>query len=138
MSLSPTPLDSAYRQAERTLRKPSTAVWLRGVSVRTGHFDEALSFYVQSVGLTLGGVDIHPLTAQARAHLLDGEGRRVLDLVEAEGAAGHVGEIGFVVPRRVFALLRSRLDVQGIDYTEAGDALYLHDPDGTLLRVEAL
>ena len=138
MSLSPTPLDSAYRQAERTLRKPSSAVWLRGVSVRTTRFDDTLAFYVQAVGLTLGGMDVHPLTARTRAHLLDGEGHRVLDLVEADGDARRPGEISFGMPRRVFALLRSRLDVQGVAYTDAGGALYLSDPGGTALRLEAL
>ena len=138
MSLSPTPLDSAFRQAERALRKPSTAVWLRGVSVGTARFDEALAFYVQTVGLTLGGVDVHPLTARARAHLLDAEGRRVLDLVEADDGGRGPTEIAFGVPRRVFALLRSRLDLQGTDYADAGGALYVEDPDGTTLRVEAL
>ena len=138
MSLSPTPLDSAFRQAERALRKPSTAVWLRGVSVGTARFDESLAFYVQALGLTLGGVDVHPLTARARAHLLDAEGRRVLDLVEADDGARGPSEIAFGVPRRVFALLRSRLDLQGADYADAGGALYVEDPDGTTLRVEAL
>ena len=138
MSPSPPALDSAFRQAERALRKPSTAVWLRGVSVATARFDEALAFYVQTVGLTLGGVDVHPITAQARAHLLDAEGRRVLDLVEAEGAGRGPGEIAFGVPRRVFALIRSRLDLQGADYADAGGAITVADPDGTTLRVEAL
>lgn len=138
MSLSPTPLDSAYRQAERTLRKPTTAVWLQGVSVRTARFDDTLSFYVRAIGLTLGGVDVHPLTSRARAHLLDGEGRRVLDLIEADGDARRPSEIAFGMPRRVFSLLRSRLDVQDIDYTDVGDALYIRDPGGTALRVEVL
>ncbi|MDT0631614.1 hypothetical protein RQM47_11470 [Rubrivirga sp. S365] len=138
MSLSPTPLESAARQAERALRKPSTAVWLRGVSVRTARLDEALAFYVQTLGLTLGGVDAHPLTARARAHLLDAEGRRVLDLVETDGDRRGPDEIAFGVPRRVFALVLSRLDLQGADYADVGGALYVADPDGTTLRVEAL
>lgn len=138
MSLSPIAHRSAFRQAERALRKPSTAVWLRGVSVGTARFDESLAFYVQTVGLTLGGLDAHPVTARARAHLLDAEGRRVLDLVDAEGGGRGPSEIAFGVPRRVFALLRSRLDLQGADYTDAGGALYVEDPDGITLRVEAL
>ena len=138
MSLSPAPLDSAFRQAERALRKPSTAVWLRGVTVGTARFDDALAFYVQTLGLTLGGVDVHPLTARAEAHLLDAEGRRVLALVEASGARRGPEQIAFGVPRRVFALLRSRLDLQDVDYADVGDALYVEDLDGTTLRVEAL
>ena len=138
MSLSPAPLDSAYRQAERALRKPSTAVWLRGVSVGTARFDEALAFYVGTLGLTLGGLDVHPVTARARARLLDAEGRPVLGLVETAGDRRGPEEIAFGVPRRVFTLLRSRLDLQGVDYTDAGGALYLEDLDGTTLCVEAL
>ena len=138
MSLSPTALDSAFRQAERALRKPSTAVWLRGVTVGTTRFDDALAFYVQTLGLTLGGVEVHPLTARAQAHLLDAEGRRVLALVESAEERRGPEQIAFGVPRRVFALLRSRLDLQGVDYTDAGSALTVEDLDGTTLRVEAL
>ncbi|WP_420457574.1 VOC family protein [Rubrivirga sp.] len=139
MDLHPTALDSAYRQAERALRKPSSAVWLRSVSVRTARFDEALDFYVTALGLTLGGLDVHPLTARPRAHLLDAEGRRVFELVEADGDAGRgAHELAFGMPRRTVTLLRARLDLQGIAYTSTAGALYLRDVDGTLLRVEAL
>lgn len=138
MSLSTTPLDSAFRQAERTLRKPSSAVWLRSVSVGTTHFDDALTFYVQTLGLTLGSVDVHPVTARTQAHLLDAEGHQVLDLIESDREVRGPEQIAFGVPRRVFALLRSRLEVQGIDYCDAGSALYLDDLDGTRLRLEAL
>ena len=137
MSLSPAALDSAYRQAERALRKPSSAIWLRAVSLRTARFDEALDFYTQALGLTLGDVGADPLTARVRAQMLDAEGRPVLQLVEADEAGG-VGELAFGMPRRTVALLRSRLDLQGVRYTDAGGALYVADPDGTTLRVEAL
>ena len=137
MSLSPTALDSAYRQAERALRKPSSAIWLRGVALRTARFDEALRFYVHSLGLTLGGVDVDPLSSRVRAQMLDAEGRPALQLVEADEAGG-VRELVFGMPRRTVALLRSRLDLQGVRYAEVGAALYVEDPDGTTLRVEAL
>ena len=139
MDLSTAPLNSAYRQAERALRKPSSAIWLRSVCVRTTRFDEALDFYVTALGLTLGGLGVHPLTAQPRAQMLDAEGNRVFELVESQDdAARGVHELSFGMPRRVVALLRARLDLQDIDYTDAGGSLYLRDVDGTLLRIEAL
>ena len=139
MSPSTAALDSAFRQAERALLKPSSAVWLRGVCVRTARFDEALEFYVATLGLTLGGLGVHPLTARPRAQLLDAEGHQVLELVESDGAeARGVHELAFGVPRRVVALVRARLDLRGIEYTDAAGVLYLRDVDGTLLRIEGL
>lgn len=140
MSLTHASLDSAYRQAERTLRKPSSAIWLRSVCVRTTRFDEALDFYVTALGLTLGSLGVHPLTAQPRARLLDAEGHHVFELVESAGDGGRgVHELAFGMPRRTVTLLRSRLDLQGIDYTDTGSgSLMLRDVDGTLLRIESL
>ena len=139
MSLSSVSLDSAYRQAERTLRKPSTAVWLRSVCVRTARFDEALDFYVNALGLTLGGLGVHPLTAQPRAQLLDAEGNGVFELVESDDPqARGVHELAFGMPRRVVTLLRARLDLHGVEYRDTGAGLALRDVDGTLVRIEAL
>lgn len=139
MSPTTAALDSAYRQAERTLRKPSSAVWLRSVCVRTARFDDALDFYVSALGLTLGGLGVHPLTAQPRAQLLDAEGNEVFELVESNDAqAQGVHELAFAMPRRVLLLLRARLDLQGVSYQDVGAGLYLRDVDGTLLRIEAL
>lgn len=139
MDLHTPSLDSAYRQAERTLRKPSTAVWLRSVSVHTARFDQAVDFYVTALGLTLGGLDAHPLTSRPRAQLLDAEGRRVFELVEADAdTVRGAHELVFGMPRRTVTLLRARLDLQRIDYTSTAGAVYLRDVDGTLLRIEAL
>ena len=139
MSVSAAALDTAYRQAERALRKPSSAVWLRGVCVRTTRFDEALAFYVNTLGLTLGDVGVHPLTTQARAQLLDAEGNRVFELVDStDDSARGVHELAFAMPRRTVTLLRSRLDLQSVDYTDVGGSIYFRDVDGTLLHIEAL
>ncbi len=139
MDLSLHARDSAYRQAERALRKPSSTVWLRSVCVRTTRFDQALDFYVTALGLTLGGLGVHPLTAQPRAQLLDAEGNRVFELVESDDdSARGVHELAFGMPRRTVTLLRARLDLQGVDYKEVIGGLYLRDVDGTLLRIEAL
>ncbi|MEM1115359.1 MAG: VOC family protein [Bacteroidota bacterium] len=138
MPLSHASLDSPLRQAERALRKPSSAIWLRSVCVRTTQFDDALDFYVNTLGLTLGSVGVHPLTAQPRAQMLDAEGHEVFELVDSDDEARGVHELAFGMPRRTVTLLRARLGVQGIDYTDAGDTLYFRDVDGTLLRIEAL
>lgn len=139
MPLSLRPLDSPLRQAERALRRPSSAVWLQSVTVRTARFDDALAFYVNLLGLTLGGVDVHPLTAQPRARMLDGEGRDVFELVESdEPTAAGTHELAFGMPRRTVTLLRSRLNLQDVPYTDAGSSLSLTDVDGHPLRIVAL
>ena len=139
MSPSTAPLDSAFRQAERALRKPSSAIWLRSVCVRTTRFDEALAFYVNTLGLTLGAVGVHPVTTQPRAQMLDAEGHEVFELVETDDeAARGVHELAFGMPRRTVTLLRARLKAQGIDYHDLGGTLYVQDVDGTLLRIVSL
>lgn len=139
MPLSFSVSESPLRQAERALRKPSSTVWLQSVCVRTTRFDEALDFYVRILGLTLEGVSIHPLTSAPRAKMLDAEGNQVFELVEAEGTAVRgVHELAFGMPKRTWHLLRARLSMQGVEYTEAGDSLWMEDVDGTTLRIEAL
>lgn len=127
------------RQAERAFRRPSSAVWLRAVSLRTSRFDDALAFYVSALGLTLGAVEVHPLTARASARLLDAEGHDVFELVDDEtaGAAGH-HELAFAMPRRTVTLLRARLEGLGVACSAAGTGLSFCDPDGSRIRVEAL
>ena len=139
MPLSTALLDSPMRQAEQALRRPSSAVWLRSVCLRTSRFEESLAFYVTALGLTLGSVDVHPMTSSMSARLLDAEGQSVFELVDAADAAapGH-HEFTFGMPRRTVTLLRSRLDGMGVSCTESGGALCFHDPDGLRLRVEAL
>ena len=131
--------ESPYRQAERALRKPSSTVWLQSVCVRTTRFDEALDFYVRILGLTLDGVGVHPLTSAARAKMLDAEGNQIFELVEATGdAVRGVHELAFGMPRRTWHLLRARLSMHHVNYTEAADSLWLEDVDGTTLRIQAL
>lgn len=131
--------DAAYRHAERAFRKPSSAVWLRSVCVRTARFEEALQFYVNALGLTLGDVVVHPTTTVARATLLDAEGREVLTLVESDDASARgTHTLTFGMPKRTVMLLRSRLDLQDVDYACVGATLQVHDVDGTLLQIEGL
>ena len=78
-------------------------------------------------------------TSAPRAKMLDAEGNQVFELVEAEGDAMRgVHELAFGMPKRTWHLLRARLAMQGVDYTEAGQSLWLEDVDGTTLRIEAL
>ena len=139
MPFSPTLLDSPLRQAERALRRPSSAVWLRAVRVRTPRFEESLAFYVTALGLTLGAVDVHPVRAEASARLLDAEGRTVLEIVDDPNAAAESQhEVSFAMPRRTLTLLRARLAGLGVACDESGGALSFRDPDGGRLRVEAM
>lgn len=131
-------LDSPFRQAERTLRRPSSAVWLRAVRLHTSRFDDALAFYVTALGLTLGGVDVHQVTAATSARLLDAEGAAVFELHDDPDATAGAHELAFAVPRRTVTLLRARLTSAGIPATECGSALAFSDPDGNRIRVEAI
>ena len=139
MPFSTSLLNSPMRQAERTLRRPSSAVWLRTVRLRTAHFDEALAFYVTTLGLTLGAVDVHPVTAMASARLLDAEGHAVVEIVDdAAGTDASGTGLSFAMPRRTVTLLRARLQAAGIETAETGHGLSFCDPDGVRLRVETL
>ncbi len=131
--------DSPLRAAERTLRKPSTAVWLQSVRVRTNRFDESLAFYGSLLGLSLRTVRVHPVTSELSAQMTDAEGNDVLELVETEtpqSAGGH--ELAFGMPRRTWHLLRARLDTQKYPYETSGDCLYVSDVDGMALRIKSL
>lgn len=131
--------DSPLRAAERTLRKPSTAVWLRSVRVRTQQFDEALAFYGSLLGLSIRAVRVHPVTAVLSAQMTDAEGHDVLELVESDDAHASGGhELSFGMPRRTWHLLRARLDTHKWPYETSGDCLYVSDADGTELRIESL
>ncbi len=131
-------LDSPFRQAERTLRRPSSAVWLRAVRLHTARFDDALAFYVTALGLTLGSVDVHPVTAATSARLLDAEGAAVFELHDTPDAAAGAHDLAFAMPRRTVTLLRARLTSAGIPAAECGAALTFSDPDGNCIRVDAI
>ena len=128
--------------AERALRRPSSTIWLHRVRVATRRFDEALQFYVGTLGLALRTVELDPAhPTRFRAVLVDAEARDALELVEAapgEGGAPVMSELGFCLPRRAWHALRVRLDTQGYPYALAGNALQLKDADGRVLWVEPL
>jgi hypothetical protein len=90
-------------------------------------------------------VERHPLYFdRLRAVLTDAEGQDVVEIVEAaagtksETDAPVVNQIGFRLPRRMWRVLRSRLQSTGVPYEQVGDAIALRDPDGIRLRVEPL
>jgi glyoxylase I family protein len=133
---------SALELAERAIRRPSSTIWLHRVRVATQCFDDALQFYVGTLGLTLRTVELDPARpANLRALLTDAEARDVIELVEldAEGAnQTRVSELAFCLPRRSWQALRARLENQGYKYALTGGALAFSDADGLPLRVEAL
>lgn len=128
--------------AERALRRPSSTIWLNLVSVYTNKFDDALSFYVSTLGLSLRTVEVDPTNPNIlHAVLVDAEDRDVLELIQADeipGGATGFGEMRFSLPKRAWLLLRARLDAQDYPYRLSGDYLNLRDVDGRLLHVSPL
>ena len=125
---------------DRTLRTPSTTVWLDRVSLPTACLDDALAFYSQTLGLAMRTLEGHPLRpACLRAVLVDAEGHDALELVEVGDDCGpEQTELSFSVPRRAWYLVRARLAWQDRIRCEVAGALYTQDPDGRLVRIEAL
>jgi catechol 2,3-dioxygenase-like lactoylglutathione lyase family enzyme len=132
---------TSQQLAERVLRRPSSAIWLNHVSVGTRRFDEALTFYVSTLGLTLRAVELDPACpARLRAVLVDAEDRDVLELVQQDdaGEGVNVSRLAFSLPHRSWLLLRARLDAQGYPYRLTGHRLVLEDADGIVLCVTPL
>ena len=133
---------TSQQLAERVLRRPSSAIWLSHVSVSTRRFDDALTFYVSTLGLALRTVELDPVCpTRLRAVLVDAEDRDVLELVQrtdAETLGVNVSRLSFSLPRRSWLLLRARLDAQGYPYRLAGDRLHVEDADGIALCVTPL
>lgn len=128
---------------DRALKKPSSTIWLGHVCVTTTRFEEALAFYVGTLGLSMRTVERHPLHFdRLRAVMIDAEGRDVLELVEAArdepDPATSVHQLGFRLPRRSWQVLRARLAAQEVPYDEVDGHLVLRDCDGVVLKVEAL
>ncbi len=128
--------------AERALRRPSSTIWLNHVCVTTTQFDEALNFYVATLGLSLRTVELDPTQpSRLRAVLVDAEDRDVLELIEGDPsvvAPTNVSQLGFSLPRRSWQLLRARLDTQEHPYRVSGDSLLFEDTEGIVLRVQPL
>ncbi|MEM8557862.1 MAG: VOC family protein [Bacteroidota bacterium] len=128
--------------AERAYRKPSTTVWLGSIALCTDRFEEALAFYVGTLGLHLRAIAPHTQDSTfMQAFLVDADGQDVLELIEVPPmplGARSVTQLGFRLPMRTWHLLRVRLLSQDYPYTEVGDALFLEDPDGVMVKMEAM
>lgn len=133
-------LTSPQSVLDRAIKKPSSTVWLGSIRVVTPRFEDALSFYSGTLGLSLRTVERHPLHFdRLRAVLIDAEGHDMIELVETPGASGQadssVNQLSFRLPKRSWHALRARLNTQDVGYTERHDTLILHDPDGLRLKV---
>ncbi|MDX1440715.1 MAG: hypothetical protein R3284_12520 [Rubricoccaceae bacterium] len=128
--------------AERALRRPSSTIWLNHVSVQTKQFEEALSFYVSTLGLTLRVVEMDPSNpSRLHAVFVDAENRDILELVETDQSSEiskRIGQLSFSLPRRAWLLMRARLDAQDYPYHLVGDVIKIHDVDGIQLHITPL
>lgn len=137
-------LDTTLRLAERAIRNPASTIWLDHVCLTSHRFEDALKFYVRTLGLSLRTVEGHPFYPdRMRALFIDAEGRDVLEIIDGgdpdtETARLHLGQLGFALPKRSWMLLRARLDAQDVPYEETPDRLYFKDVDGTLLKIASL
>ncbi|MEO1477037.1 MAG: VOC family protein [Bacteroidota bacterium] len=128
--------------AERAFRKPSTTVWLGSIALCTDCFDEAIAFYVGTLGFHLRSMAPHTADSTfMQAFLVDADGQDVLELIEVPPmplGARSVTQLGFRLPQRTWQLLRVRLLAQEYPFTEVGDAVFLEDPNGVMLKMESM
>lgn len=119
-------------------------VRLDHASVMTTDLDEAVSFYVDLLGLTLRVVEDDPVReGRQRAMLTDDEGHDVVEIIEMPEMAhpsvpgrGGVHHLGFCLPDREWHSLRSRLDAAQHPYQEVKGRLFVRDADGLVLEIE--
>lgn len=125
-------------------RQTSLDVELDHASVMTTNLDEAISFYVDLVGLSLQTVEDDPVRdGRERALLTDDRGREVIELIEmaemkhpSVPGRGGIHHIGFTFSNREWHSLRSRLDAANHPYEEVKGRLFLRDADGLVLEIE--
>jgi len=124
--------------------EPSPSVQLDHASVMTTDLEEATSFYVDVLGLTLRTVEDDPVRdGRQRALLGDGSGHAVIELIEMPEMAhpsvpgrGAIHHIGFSLSSRDWHALRSRLDATEYSYQEVKGRLFVRDTDGLVLEIE--
>ncbi|CAN5595463.1 hypothetical protein BH23BAC4_BH23BAC4_11010 [soil metagenome] len=128
--------------AERALRNPTSTIWLDGICLATGRFEESLAFYVGTLGLALRTIESDPARpGQLRALLIDAEGRDVLEICEdTPGDAGRrsLARISFSLPQRSWHALRTRLSARQVPHEERGGRLMIVDADGTQVQITSL
>lgn len=119
-------------------------VQLDHASIMTTDLDEAISFYVDLVGLSLRTVEDDPVReGRQRALLTDDRGRDVVELIEMEEmkhpsvpGRGGIHHLGFSLSPREWHSLRSRLDAADHPYEEVKGRLFARDADGLVLEIE--
>ncbi len=122
----------------------STDVRLDHASVMTSDLDEAVSFYVDVIGLSLRTVEDDPVRdGRERAMLTDAQGGDVIELIEMEEmqhpsvpGRGGIHHLGFSLSPREWHSLRSRLDAADHSYEEVKGRIFVRDADGLVLEVE--
>lgn len=119
-------------------------VRLDHASVMTTDLDEATTFYVELLGLTLRTVEDDPVReGRQRAMLGDGRGRAVVELIEmpemehpSVPGRGAIHHLGFCLSDPDWHSLRSRLDAADYSYREVKGRLFVRDADGLVLEIE--
>lgn len=122
----------------------SLDVRLDHASIMTTDLDEAVSFYVDLVGLSLRTIEDDPVRdGRERAMLTDDQDRDVVELIEMSEmkhpsvpGRGGIHHIGFAFSRREWHSLRSRLDATDYPYEEVKGRLFVRDADGLVLEIE--
>ncbi|MFP4227276.1 MAG: VOC family protein [Salinivenus sp.] len=120
------------------------SVHLDHASVMTTDLEEATTFYVDLLGLTLQTVEDDPVReGRVRAMLGDGSGHAVVELIEMPEMAhpsvpgrGAIHHLGFSLSPRDWHALRSRLDATEYNYQEMDGRLFVRDTDGLVLEIE--
>lgn len=140
-SSSPAP---SARDADAVSPVGPVAVSLDHASVMTTALDEAISFYVDILGLRLRTVEDDPIReGRQRAMLTDRDAHDVIEIIEMPEMAhpsvpgrGGIHHLGFRLPERDWHSLRARLDAAQYPYQEVKGRLFVRDADGLVLEIE--
>lgn len=122
----------------------SLDVQLDHASIVTTDLDEAVSFYVDLLGLSLRTVEDDPVReGRQRAMLTDDRDHDVIELIEMSEmqhpsvpGRGGIHHVGFSFSAREWHSLRSRLDAADYPYQEVKGRLFVRDADGLVLEIE--
>jgi glyoxylase I family protein len=122
----------------------SLDVQLDHASIMTTDLEEAISFYVDLIGLSLRTVEDDPVRdGRKRAMLTDDRDREVVELIEMSEmkhpsvpGRGGIHHLGFSFSSREWHSLRSRLDAANHAYEETKGRLFVRDVDGLVLEIE--
>jgi glyoxylase I family protein len=110
----------------------------------TTDLDEAVSFYVDLLGLECRVVEDDPIReGRRRAMLADDKGKDIVELIEmtemkhpSVPGRGGIHHLGFSLEKQEWHALRSRLDAAGHPYQETKGRLFVRDADGLVLEIE--